>query len=128
MPYCLRFLLYNRWPQPHYRPLGTDTPIDEQFQYQQGKVYRLRLAGSTDDKTTWPEFVVLKVTNQPQQQATLVEVFIVLLSEYKQFVEPFQTWELNWKGHFETASLIGYFLSRSCLTSFSSLSILFSCF
>ena len=95
MPYSLRFLLYNRWPQPHYKPLGVDTPISEELQYEQGKVYRLRLAGSTDDKTTWPEFVVIKLVNQPQQQTKPMEVFIMLLSEYEQFVEPPQTWELN---------------------------------
>ena len=91
MPYALRFMLYNRWPQPHYKPLGIDTPVDEATIYEQGKVYCLRMAGSTDDKTTWPEFVVIRISSQ----ATLVEVFVVLLSEYEQFVEPFGEWELN---------------------------------
>ena len=91
MAYLLRFLLYNRWPQPHYSPLRADTLVDETPRYEQGRVYRIRLAGSTDDKATWPEFIVIKITSQ----ATLVEVYLVLLSEYEQFVEPFQEWELN---------------------------------
>ena len=95
MPYCLRFQLYNRYPQPHYQLLSADTLIDEEPHYKQGKVYRLRLIGSSDDITTWPEFIVVKTSSQPQQQTTLVEVFVVLLSEYEQFVEPFQLWELN---------------------------------
>lgn len=91
MTYSLRFLFYNRWPQPHYKPLGIDTLVDEQPHYEQGKVYRLRLVGSTDEVATWPEFVVIRIDSQ----ATLVQVFIVLLSECEQFVEPFQEWELN---------------------------------
>ena len=95
MNYTLRLMLYNRWPQPHYKPLGSDTLVDEDPPYEQGKVYRLRLAVSTNEVATWPKFVVIKTVVQPEQQTTLVEVFIVLLSEYEQFVEPFQAWELN---------------------------------
>ena len=96
MFYYLRFLLYNRYPQPHYKLLGADTLVDEMPVYQQGKVYRLRLVGSMDDITTWPEFIVMRTTSRVEQQTTLIEVFMVLLSEYEQFVKSLQRWELNY--------------------------------
>ena len=95
MKYTLRFLLYNRHPQPHYQPLGADMLVDEEPRYEPSKVYQLQLVGSTDDSSTWPEFVVIRTISQVQQQTWLTEVFVVLLSEQEQFVEPFQSWELN---------------------------------
>lgn len=103
MPYYLRFMSYNRWPSPSYKPLGTDSRLNTLPTYEQGKVYRLRLVSSTDEVATWPEFVVVSPPRQrlindpdhPGQSATLVEIFVVLLSKYELFVEPFQNWELN---------------------------------
>ena len=66
MLHSLLFLLYNRYPQSHYQPLGVDTLVDEEPRYGQGNVYRLRLIESTDDLSTWPEFIVMKVTSQLQ--------------------------------------------------------------
>ena len=95
MTYFQRFLLYNRYPQPHYQPIGSDTLLDRRPVYEPGKVYRLRLASSTDDLITWPEFVVIKLTSQVEHQGIVVAVFVVLLSDYEQFVAPFLPWELN---------------------------------
>ena len=103
MTYYLRLMDYSRYPQPCYKRLGPDTCLTKLPDFKQGHTYRLRLAGLSDDESSWPEFVVVRPIQEqviadparPGKAAVLVEVFVVLLSEYEQFVEPFQAWELN---------------------------------
>ena len=103
MTYYLRLMLYSRYPQPHYKPVWPDTSLPEQPDFGQERIHRLRLVASIDDESTWPQFVIVRPASesvinnpaQPGQAAILVEVYIVLLSEQEQFLEPFQMWELN---------------------------------
>ena len=46
----LRFMVYNRCPQ--LKPLRAGTLVNEALTYEQGKVYRLRLIGSTVEVMT----------------------------------------------------------------------------
>ena len=103
MRYYLRLMNWCRWPQPTYRPLGPSTPLTSYPTFQQGWVYRFPLAGQVQAQFSWPEYIIIhplrrrliEDPNQPNQVATLVEVFMVLHSEYEEFVEPIDDWELK---------------------------------